>query len=405
MKSSSKEGAFSEILNYVSQELYMDGRSVGIRDVADGLKEHISDEKILKPAEEPEETEGFLMAEAGRFAYDSLSEAEQIWYRDMESILGSMEKEVKLSKEGLDAGLDETCIDTIFQCVMIDHPELFYVNGYSYNQYLKGLRTTAIMFSGNYAMEKEEAQKRRSEIEEAADALLAEAPSWGDDYGKVKYVYETLIENTEYDLTAEDNQNIYSVFVNHKSVCQGYAKATQYLLLKMGIECVLVQGSVDTGEAHSWNLVKADGDYYYVDTTWGDASYQKQEEEGIKYLENTVNYDYLCVDTEQLLRTHILGGLVPMPMCIARTDNYYVQEGALFSEYDEERMADLFAVARERQKENVTIKCDNINCFQEMKRLLIDERKILDFMDEDGKEKEVSYACNEKQLSFMFWTD
>ena len=31
--------------------------------------------------------------------------------------------------------------------------------------------------------------------------------------------------------------------------------------------CTLVQGTVDTGEAHAWNLVQIDGTFYYTDCT------------------------------------------------------------------------------------------------------------------------------------------
>ena len=35
---------------------------------------------------------------------------------------------------------------------------------------------------------------------------------------------------------------------------------------------------------------------YYIDPTWGDASYQREEGEETPTLTETVNYDYFCVD-------------------------------------------------------------------------------------------------------------
>ena len=332
----------------------------------------------------------FLMEEACHFAGDSLSEAEQIWYRDMEQILGGYGTAVELSPEGLQAGLGEAAMDKIFQCVMCDHPELFYVDGYSYTKYMRGDKITAITFSGTYNVDLETVVEREQEIRAAAEVILAGIGEEAGDYEKVKYVYDTLISNTDYDMNISDHQNIYSVFVHHLSVCQGYAKATQYLLNRLGVECALVQGTVQTGEGHAWNLVKVDGDYYYVDTTWGDVSYRMEDaypeaggvgpqedvipeaegvgpqegevpeaggvgpqenvipeaegespqgdesaapeetypgeqeqssEGGKKYMawENMpeINYDYLNVTTQEILRTHTIGGVIPMPLCTA----------------------------------------------------------------------------------------
>lgn len=353
--------------------------------------------------EETAEDFSFEETSPGHFAYDSLNETEQIWYRNMNRILGRMQEKQELSATGIDGGLDEKCIDKIFQCVLNDHPEYFYVVGYTYTKFTRGDKLVKIEFSGTYSMNKQEAVNRQVEIEAAAAVILQGIGQDTGDYEKIKYVYDSLIRGTEYDLSAPDNQNIYSVFVNKASVCQGYAKATQFLLNRLGIECTIVMGTVDTGEGHAWNLVRCDGSYYYVDTTWGDASYQTEGSTVDSDVEKLpeINYDYLCVTTEQLLRTHTLGGVVPMPQCVAMDDNYYVREGAYFTTCSEEQLKSFFVSADESGRDIVTLKCADYNTYVEMNRRLIEEQGIFDFLD--NMDRTVAYAQNEKQLSMTFW--
>lgn len=354
--------------------------------------------------EDPLKTDSFLEPGAG-YARSRLNTAEQLWYDDIEEILGCYQTQVVLSKGGLEAGLTEENIDRIFQCVLNDHPELFYVDGYSYTKYTRyghEDEIDSIEFSGRYSMERETAVLRRNQIQKAVGRILAGIDSDAGAYEKVKYVYDTLIRETDYQLDAPDNQNIYSVFVNHLSVCQGYAKATQYLLNRLGVECVLVLGTVNHGEGHAWNLVNVDGDYYYVDTTWGDASYQPEEDgSSATFAKPEINYDYLNVTTAELLRTHTIGGEVPMPVCSATAANYYVREGALFSGYDREQMASLFDRKLSEGMTDVTIKCSSFACYQEVIEALIDRQDIFYYLS--GMGDTVAYTKNDTQLSLTFW--
>ena len=351
---------------------------------------------------ESDNTESCSLLEEGgsRFAYESLDAQEQIWYGEIEQALGEMIDTVKLSTEPIEQGLDEQDIDRIFQCVLIDHPEIFYTTGYTYTKYSRGDRTVGIDFAGTYSLPREEAVNKAEEIRGRALEWLLDIPSDASEYDKVKAVYEKIIFSTDYDLNASDNQNIASVFLGNSSVCQGYAKATQYLLNHLGVMCTLVQGTVDTGEAHAWNLVRVDGDYYYVDTTWGDASYRMEDGSGQEELPE-INYDYLCVTTQELLRTHRIESVVAMPECTATQANYYVREGVYFTSYDAEQMQSIFDRAWESGRTEITLKCADEECYREICRVLIDEQEIFSYMPENSST--IAYAQNGKQLSLTFW--
>lgn len=145
-----------------------------------------------------------------------------------------MDDTIKLSTEPLEQGMDEQDIDKVFQCVLIDHPEIFYTTGYTYTKYSRGEKTVGIDFAGTYDQTKEEAIARAEAIRSVTAEWLSGMEEAASEYDKVKAVYEAVIFSTNYDLSAADNQNIASVFLGGASVCQGYAKATQYLLNHLG---------------------------------------------------------------------------------------------------------------------------------------------------------------------------
>ena len=381
-----------EILSEVPQTIVLPVEEI------DSLPGQVAEETTA----ESDNTESCSLLEEGgsRFAYESLDAQEQIWYGEIEQALGEMTDTVKLSTEPIGQGMDEQDIDRIFQCVLIDHPEIFYTTGYTYTKYSRGDRTVGIDFAGTYSLSREEAVNKAEEIRERASEWLSDIPSDASEYDKVKAVYEKIIFSTDYDLNASDNQNIASVFLGNSSVCQGYAKATQYLLNHLGVMCTLVQGTVDTGEAHAWNLVRVDGDYYYVDTTWGDASYQMEDGSGQEELPE-INYDYLCVTTQELLRTHCIESVVAMPECTATQANYYVREGVYFTSYDAEQMQSIFDRAWESGRTEITLKCADEECYREICRVLIDEQEIFSYMPENSST--IAYAQNGKQLSLTFW--
>ncbi len=355
-------------------------------------------ENLGAQQEEPEQAEQVVRrdTESG-YAYSMLSEEEQALYLEIRDALVQFEEDVKLSS------CDKEVISHAFQCVLNDHPEIFYVDGYTYTEYTLGDILKKITFTGTYRYNQEEVAEKQRQIDSYVNQCLSGMPAGADDYSKVRYIYEYLIHHTEYDATAEDNQNICSVFIEGKSVCQGYAKATQYLLDKAGIFSTLVLGRVIGGEGHAWNLVQIDGAYYYVDTTWGDASYQAvggaSRYSGEKI--PTINYDYLCVSTAQMNLTHTLDNVVELPECNSMEDNYYVREGLYFTEWNKEQIERIFKEEYEKGSAYVTLKCANYEVYRQMHDALIMNQEIFRYLDcPDGV---VSYSDDERQYSLSFW--
>lgn len=355
-------------------------------------------ENVGAMQEEPEPAEQVVWRESEQgYAYGKLPAEKQELYLEIRDALINFEEDVRLSS------CDKKEISDVFQCVLNDHPEIFYVEGYTYTEYTLGEILKKITFTGSYRFEQDEIAEKQKLIDEYVDRCLSGMPANADDYTKVKYIYEYLIHHTEYDAAVGDNQNICSVFIEGRSVCQGYAKATQYLLNKAGVFATLVLGHVVGGEGHAWNLVRIDGEYYYVDTTWGDASYQavgvSTDYPGEKI--PTINYDYLCVPTEQMNLTHTLDNVVELPECSSMAANYYVREGLYFTEWNEKQAERIFHEEYEKGSAYVTLKCVNEDVYSKMQEALIERQEVFRYLD--CPEGIVSYSDNEKQYSMSFW--
>lgn len=281
--------------------------------------------------EEPLEAES---VSDGLYAYGTLDEAEQEVYDEIFYALENREESVLL------ATTDTEVLETAYAAVRCDYCGLFWSDSYQYELYSDPSGDpTRLYFQPIYTVTEEEQQEYQEQIDAEAERMLEGISEDASDFDKVCYVYRVLVEETDYSLEAENSQNIISTFIHHETVCQGYSYGAQYLLEKLGISCTTVTGT-SQGESHSWNLVVMDGDYYYMDVTWGEVSYWNVSEEdsgeGSGGDSEDVNFSYLGVSDADtaFMEDHQAAEEIPMPDCTATADNYYVHENLYFAEWD-----------------------------------------------------------------------
>lgn len=378
--------------------------------VEEPIQERVVEEPMITVSEETDDNREYITISSselsktdheqnndstGFYVYHTLNEDEKKIYAEILTILTTFGENVLVST------IDTAMIDKAYQCVMLDHPEIFYVKGYSITKITLAGVLKKITVSGAYTMTPEEKNVKEKLIELKVQEYLSGISADASDYEKMKYIYEYLIEHTEYDADSEDNQNICSVLLNQRSVCQGYAKTTQLLALRLGIDCMPAEGVVRDGQLHVWNVVRLDGNYYHVDTTWGDASYTMSEEQQISGFESTgINYDYLCISDEMVERTHEIQSVYQLPVCNSMTDNYFVREHIYFEQFDEMRLKELFEQAYQNNQETVQLKCADGAIYKEYYDYLIDQQKIFEYLQGTTS---VRYAEMKDQYSIIFY--
>ena len=272
--------------------------------------------------------------------------------------------------------MDTKILENAYKAVCADYGGLFWVSGYVYTQYTRGGKLVGMDFTPKYTMSHEERIGIQEQIDDSVEELLAGISVSNSDYEKAKYVFEILIQNVDYDASMENNQNIISVFLSRATVCQGYACATQYLLNKLGVPSTIVTGTAE-GESHAWNLVRLDGNYYYMDTTWGNSRYLDDSSQIEKY----VNYSYLAVTSEEISRTHVLDSSFPLPECTSMENNYFVREGKYFTEWNPENVGSLFAQAWSQGGGGMSVKFSSPELYQQAIQYFIADQHIADYCE------------------------
>lgn len=338
---------------------------------------------------EPEEVEELRQMEVAQseeghqeYYFKQLNEEEQRVYRELLKGIRAREKDFYLTLSQDDS------IDRCYHAVLKDHPEIFWVHNHEKIYKTTYSDSDYCTFTPGYIYTESEISEIQNAMEAGFQEVSSLIPADASDYEKVRIVYTYVIDNTQYQ-ASDDDQSIAGVFWKKEAVCAGYAGAVQYLLERIGVPCIYVDGSTQgSTEGHAWNIVKLDGEYYYVDATNGDQPDFLNGNAAQLEEHKTIIYDYLCPFPEEYEKKYIRSEELTVPDCTAKDMNFYVLNQGCFDGYDWETIYDYCKMRLDNGAAVVRFKFSNQEAFAAACNELLDNGEVQNvaqyYMNQNG---------------------
>ena len=271
---------------------------------------------------------GFDNSNALLFVYDKIASSMD----DINNIIedGTDYKiEIDISEDGYAVTPAE--LKTVIDVYTRDYTGHFWFNKrYGYSGYLNSENTEIItkIYMYCYA-DREETALAKQKYDSAADKLIAGITSEMPEFERELILHDRLADHIAY----EDGDRVhdaYGALINGKAVCEGYTKAFQYLLQKVGIQSFMATGK-GNGDLHAWNIVRIDGKYYNVDLTWDD-------------VKSDIIYTYFNITDEEIKSlSHILDKESEdfAPVCTSTDANYFAVYGGKTNAFSADEIGEI----------------------------------------------------------------
>ena len=323
---------------------------------------------------EPKEVEELRQMEVAQseeghqeYYFKQLTEEEQRVYRELLKGIRAREKEFYLTIS------DDDSIDRSYHAVLKDHPEIFWVHNREKIYKTTYSDSDYCVFTPGYTYTDGEIDEIQTAMEQSFQEVRALIPEDAGDYEKVRIVYTYVIDHAQYQ-TGEDDQSIAGVFWKKSAVCAGYAGAVQYLLERLDIPCIYVDGSTKgSTESHAWDIVKIGQEYYYVDATNGDQPDFLNGDAAQLEEHKTIIYDYLCPFPEEYEKTYTPSEELTVPACTAKDLDFYVLNQGYFEDYSWQDIYDYCKMRLDNGAAVVRFKFGSQEAFSEACQELLDD--------------------------------
>ena len=186
-------------------------------------------------------------------------------------------------------------VDDLMSNIIGDTPWLFYVNEWQWN-----VTGQNISIFPQYKYTRKQTQDLRQRCQQEVSVILSKLKYDEDIKSIAKHLHDILIRNIKYE--KQDDYEVHTIIgslLKRKCVCDGFSKVYKLILDELKITNYLIYGkgfarTLTDSEAHAWNLIKIDNDFYHVDVTY-DATLS---------MYNYIRYDYFLIDDSLISIDH-----------------------------------------------------------------------------------------------------
>lgn len=280
--------------------------------------------EISETTEMPEEPLGQPEGFSSRYGYYQLNKEQKRVYDKLSAAARNFETEVEL-----DGNLTKENLKRICELMNLEENDLYYLaDSYQYNYDKETHVVSSVTLY--YRYDKEKVAELDRATEEAADRIFERITPEMTDLEKVKVFHDQIIWGTYYTLFGDYITTPYGALAEGKALCEGYARAFAYLCNRAEIEnCFSTGFDNETGEKHIWNMVKLNGNWYNIDTTWDDPQGTRPP---------SVIYNYYLLRDADLPDTLVVdGNLFTRPLTLSDEYNYFKYYGLYATSYQNAR--------------------------------------------------------------------
>ncbi|MBR5273374.1 MAG: hypothetical protein IKU25_08315 [Clostridia bacterium] len=297
--------------------------------------------------------------------YSLLSDAEKAAYINIIHAINNFESVAEAPK------LSNDSLDKVTTAVSYDNPEFFWLaKSWTITRYV-GKSEIEIP----YLFTPQKRAEMTAELEAKVSRILSGVYSTMTDYDKELYLHNTLVGNCTYEMGATDDNayTVYGALVEGTAVCEGYARAMQLLLSRVGINSYLITGTAldHNGQFanHMWNIVELDSGDYHLDATWNDPRTESNFE--------AVWHTYFNLSDEEIMRDH---SFELETNCSTVKENYHRKNFIYYDSFDSadfvDELADMIYRAKRSRDEFIEIRFSNQEAFLSAMTSLFQNRLI-----------------------------